>query len=103
VNKGQERLAPLLVTGRNSTKVFHFVEEALNFLTQLVWLSVIEHRRLAMLPGWDDRSHLLSPEMLANLLTVIPLVHDHILQLGECRALGKDDRKNWRIMAGTAG
>jgi hypothetical protein len=41
--------------------------------------------------------------MLAELITVIPLVPDRIRQLWERRVLGTDDLKHRRIMAGAAG
>ena len=93
MNKGQERLAQLLVTGRHATAVVH-LEEALNFLAQLVVRSVIADNLLAILPGRDDGYDLLRLGMLAELITVIPLVPDRIRRLGERRALAAQMTSN---------
>jgi hypothetical protein len=41
MNKGQERLAQVLIAGRKATEVFQLVEEALHVLASLVRLGVI--------------------------------------------------------------
>jgi hypothetical protein len=52
--------------------------------------------------GWNDRHHLPRLAVLANLIAVIPFVHDYILQLGHGRAVVNDRLKDRCIMAGAA-
>lgn len=66
-------------------------------------LRVIANGLLSIPLGRDDGRHLLRPEVLADLIAIIAPVHDHICQLGQCRALVQDGFKDRRIMAGAAG
>jgi hypothetical protein len=103
MNKGQERLAQFLIAGRNPTELFELIEEALHFLTSLLLLGIVADGRLAMPLRRHDRGQLSILELLAKMITVIPFIHHHILQLWHGRALVEDGIEDRRIMAGATG
>jgi hypothetical protein len=103
MKKGEERLAQFLVAGRKPAELLHLIEEPLHFLTSLLWLSVIDNGLLTIPLGRDDGRHLLVLEALADRLAILALVHDHIRQRGQGRALLQDGLKDRRIMAGATG
>jgi hypothetical protein len=103
MNESQEHLTHLLIARCDATEVFEFVKEALDFLASLVLRRIIENSRLTLLPGRNDRSQLLSLEVLANLITVISCVHDPIGSLGHHRAVVKDRLNDRGILACTTG
>jgi hypothetical protein len=92
-----------LVAGRHPTELFSLLEEALHLLTELLRLGLVDEGRLAIPLRRHDGCQLSILEMLANMSTVLPLIHHPILQLWHCRALFEDGIEDRRIMAGAAG
>ena len=91
------------MAGRHPTELFELIEEALHFLTSLIRLGIVADGRLAIPLRRDDGCQLSILELLAKMITVIPLIHHHILQLGHGRALVEDGIEDRCIMAGAAG
>jgi hypothetical protein len=103
MSNGQERLAQLLIAGRQATHLFQLVEEALHFLASLVLLRGLGPGFLRIALGRNDRHYLPILQMLAKLIAVLSFVHNCLGQLRQHGPLGQDRPTEWCRMAGTTG
>ena len=98
MNQRQKGLAQLLISCRNTAKLFEVIEEPVHLLASLVEGFIIVERGSTMALGRYHRHDVLRNELLSDAIAVIPLVPQRLGQRWLWWHLGEHRRKDGTLM-----
>jgi hypothetical protein len=90
MNECEKGLAQFLIPRGNASKLFEFVKEPFHLFPQLIEFFIIVYGLSPIALGRYHGHHVLCEELLANAITIIPLVHNRMCQ----RRLGRHLRQH---------
>jgi hypothetical protein len=98
MNKSKKGMAQFLIARCNASKLFEFIEESFDLLTESVEVLIIVYMYSTVALGRDDRDNVTLAELLSDIIAVITLIHDRMRQLLLLRHLRKHGFKHWALM-----